>query len=500
MSRNVIASLLCKGVTLVTGLVVQQHILTAFGSTYNGLTSMIAQIMSYLVLLESGLGAASIQALYKPLNDGDWNRINSIMNATATSYTRVGLMFGGMLLGGALLVPLAVAGEADFFIAGLLTLVSGGGNVISYLISAKYTAFLTAEKKMYVNFTLEGTATLMSAVLRIIALKCGCGIVVVQLMNLICVAGKSVLLAVYVRRNYKQLDKKVKPDFSAISKRWNVLVHNIAGLVVNHTHVLILSVAASLKQVSVYNVYNMIFGQMGTLLQTIFSQALQGDFGRVMSKDKDAFERLFSVYETIFTIVLFVIGTLAMVLATPFIRLYTSGVTDVNYIDIWLPVLFTAVMLMNYIRIPAILTINAAGAFKETQKGAILEAAINLVASLGLFLFTDLGMYGLLLGSVCSYLYRTTDVIVYVYRKIVKRNVFRFLRLFVVNAAVMALIWYVLCVKTELYAKGYLEWVGLAILVGIGVLLVYLVVNILFNQQDMKAVLESVRNKIRPRS
>ena len=109
-------------------------------------------------------------------------------------------------------------------------------------------------------------------------------------------------------------------------------------------------------------------------------------------------------------------------------------------------------------------------------------------------------MYGLLLGSVCSYLYRTTDVIVYVYRKIVKRNVFRFLRLFVVNAVVMAVIWYVLCVRTELYAKGYLEWVGLAILVGIGVLLVYLVVNILFNQQDMKAVLESVRNKIRPRS
>ena len=61
----------------------------------------------------------------------------------------------------------------------------------------------------------------------------------------------------------------------------------------------------------------------------------------------------------------------------PFVEMYTSGIGDVNYIDSYLPVLFTLILLMNQIRIPALITINVAGHFKETQSGAIVEAIIN---------------------------------------------------------------------------------------------------------------------------
>ena len=44
--------------------------------------------ISYLVLLEAGLGAASTQALYKPLSENDWDKAGSIMSATAKSYRR----------------------------------------------------------------------------------------------------------------------------------------------------------------------------------------------------------------------------------------------------------------------------------------------------------------------------------------------------------------------------------------------------------------------------
>ena len=133
MSRNMIASLICRAVTVFAGLIVQRHILVAFGSTYSGLTSLISQIMSYLVLLEAGLGAASIQAFYEPLNNDDWKRVSGIMNATSSSYTKIGVMFGGLLVGGSLLVPLVASGEVDFFIAGLLTLVTGAGNIFTYI-------------------------------------------------------------------------------------------------------------------------------------------------------------------------------------------------------------------------------------------------------------------------------------------------------------------------------------------------------------------------------
>ena len=101
----------------------------------------------------------------------------------------------------------------------------------------------------------------------------------------------------------------------------------------------------------------------------------------------------------------------------PFIKLYTAGITDIDYIDYWLPILFALILLMNQLRAPAIMLINITGAFKETQKGAIIEALINITVSLSLFFFTDLGLYGLLIGTVTSFLFRTFEVIIYARKK-----------------------------------------------------------------------------------
>ena len=435
-----LSSLLCKAVTLVTGLVVQRYILLAYGSSYNGLTSLITQVMSYLVLLEAGLGTASTQAFYKPLNDGDWDKISGIMKATAISYRRVAYMFIALLLGGSMLIPIAAHGDIEFTVAALLTLVSGASHIFTYMFSGKYAAFLSAERKMHIRYSLTIFVTVLSAVLRIIALKQGAGILTVQLIHLLCTLISCVVLTLYVIKKYPLIKRNVIPDFAAIKKRWNVLIHQLAGLVVNHTDIMILSFASTLRQVSVYSTYNMVYGQLGTIVQSTFVQAPQGDFGRLYAKDKNAFERLYATYETLLTVLLFVISTVALIMTLPFIKLYTAGITDVVYVDVWLPILFVAVFLMNHIRTPMLLTINISGKFKETQKGAILEMIINLVVSIALFAFTDLGMKALLLGTVISFIYRSTDIILYTYRNLIDRSIFKFLRLVAVNALAMVVL------------------------------------------------------------
>jgi len=492
MSLNMISSLVCQLLTVASGLIVQRYILVAFGSTYNGLTSLVSQIISYLVLLEAGIGAASIQAFYHPMNQGDWNSINGIMNATAKSYRQVGYMFGALLAVSALIIPLAAVGEIDYIIAVLITLIAGGGNMLTYMISGKYVAFINAERKSYVRYTITSVSIVVSSVLRIVAIVNGRSLVEVQAINLLCVFVQSIVLATYVRRKYPLLDRKVKPDFKAISKRWNVLVHSIAGLVVNHTDIIFLSIGKALKFVSVYSVYNMIYSHIGHLIQITFVQALQGDFGRIFDKDKKEFERLYAVYETMFTVFLFVVSTLAIVLTLPFVGLYTKGVTDVKYIDVWLPVLFVAVFLLNQIRTPVLLTINATGAFKETQRGAIIEPIICLVASLSLFLFTDLGMYGLLLGKVCSFVFRTTDVFCYVYRHVISRSVKSLTRLVTVNAVTMGVFIYILYIWKPICVNNYAEWVLCALLLGVVVLTVYVLMNLLFNRNDTKLAVDYV--------
>ena len=68
------------------------------------------------------------------------------------------------------------------------------------------------------------------------------------------------------------------------------MIHSIAGIVVNNTDVIILTLFGSLKIVSVYGIYNMVFGQLSSIVQTTFMQAPQSSFGRLFHSDKGKFE------------------------------------------------------------------------------------------------------------------------------------------------------------------------------------------------------------------
>ena len=87
-SKNMILAVIARVVTIITGVIVQRYILISFGSVLNGLTSSITQVMSYLVLLEAGLGSASIQALYYPLAQNEWRKISRIITATGKEYKK----------------------------------------------------------------------------------------------------------------------------------------------------------------------------------------------------------------------------------------------------------------------------------------------------------------------------------------------------------------------------------------------------------------------------
>lgn len=496
LTKNMVMSIIARIVTMITGLLVQQRILLAYGSSLNGLTSAITQVMSYLVLLEAGLGLASIQVLYNPLAQNDWKKISGIVSATGHEYKKISAAFFALLGAAAVLLPLVVADEVEFAVAALLTLITGGSYIVSYIIGGKYKVVLNADRKLYVLNALDIITTLLSTVARIWLLSAGYSIVVVQGANLLCTGLKNVAYIVYVRKKYDKIDYKAKPDYGAVSKRWNVLVHNLAGLVVNHTDIMILTLFGSLKVVSVYSVYNMVYSQLSTTIQTTFLSAPQSNFGRLFHHDRDKFNDAYAMFEFVVTVFLFIVVTIAVLMTLPFVSIYTHGVEDVQYISFWLPIMFALILMLNQIRIPAVMTINVSGDFKETQKGAIFEAVINLTVSLFLYFFTSLGLYGLLIGTVCSYLYRTADVIVYTYRNILKCSISGFVKLLMVNTACCVILFCFFYIWHPLQASTIGEWCLLACGIGILTVLLYIAVNYVFNRVLFCRCLQIVKNKM----
>ena len=496
LSKNMSLSLIARVITLVTGLIIQREILLAFGSVLNGLTSSISQVMSYLILLEAGLGTASIQALYAPLANDDWDKVSGILSATRIQYKRIAGVFIIILLAVSALLPFLIIDEVDYGIAALLTLVTGGSYVLSYIVGGKYKAILSSDRKLYVLYILEILSVTISCVFRVIALRMGAGIVLVQLINLATVLIKNIGYVVYVKKRYKKIDHSAAPDHNSTSKRKSVLVHSIASVVVNHTDIIILTIFSTMSMVSVYNVYNLVFAQFATLFQSTFGNALQGNLGRVYNKDKELFKKNFAFYEAAFTALLFLVSSIALIMILPFVELYTRGVTDANYIDPWLPPLFALVFLMNAVRIPTITAINVAGAFKETQKDALAEAIINLVISLALF-FLGFGMYGLLIGTIVSYIYRTSTSIIYAYKHILKRKMLSLVKTVGANTALVVALYILLVVVAPITVSSWLEWILDACLVSVICIAIFGAVNAILNGKQTKQLLTRAKSLLK---
>ena len=100
--------------------------------------------------------------------------------------------------------------------------------------------------------------------------------------------------------------------------------------------------------------------------------------------------------------------------------LYTKGVSDINYIDVYLPYLFIAVYLLNNGRESSNIVIKLAGHFQQTVGRSLFEAILNVTVSLlGVWKF---GIYGVLLGTIAALLYRANDMIFYANQKILLRS------------------------------------------------------------------------------
>lgn len=88
--QNSIASVVLQIVSLVCGLILPRLVLSAFGSEVNGLNASIVQFLSYVTLLDGGIGGIVRAAYYKPLAENDKIKVNAVFNASQKFYNQLG--------------------------------------------------------------------------------------------------------------------------------------------------------------------------------------------------------------------------------------------------------------------------------------------------------------------------------------------------------------------------------------------------------------------------
>ena len=294
---NAFSGLFSQFVSVALGVIIPRLVLVQLGSEANGLLSATQQALVYLDLLESGIGTAALQALYKPAAEQDRAAVSGIFNAIRREYAKVGIAYAVLVCGLSVLFPFFIKTELPFFTVLLTVLLGSMGQAVRFLFQAKYRVLLQAEGRGYVLINANLLLTVSISIGKIILLICGLSLIAVQLLCFLCGLLQTVLLTLYAKKQYSWLNRAVPPDTTATAQHRAVLVHQISGLIFQNTDVLLLSVVCGLKTTSVYSMYVMLFGMVGTAVSAI-NGSVSFALGQTYHTDRAHFLRLYRAFET----------------------------------------------------------------------------------------------------------------------------------------------------------------------------------------------------------
>jgi hypothetical protein len=350
---------------------------------------------------------------------------------------------------------------------------------------------MEVDGRRYVLNNAETVLQLASNIAKILVLLLTDSLILIQLVYCLMYLAQLGFLYFYAKRRYRWLDLRVKPDFEAISQKNSVLVHQLSGMVFNNTDVILISVLCDFKSVSIYTIYNIFFYQVQNFITSVVS-SFTFALGQTFHTDREKFEKMFNVYETFYIMSTYIIYTLMAVFLLPLIQIYTKGIDDAEYTNVWLVFLFAVMNLLASSKLPSNGVIEYAGDFQKTRSHSIWEMAINISVSVVAILF--FGVCGAIFGTIAALLYRGIVTIRYSNKEILKRSSLSTYKILLPNVAVFAAIIAVFFVDTfsnvsfwNLLLKGISHSVWIVAL--------YVTVNFVFNRGAFNVALELYRSK-----
>ena len=433
--KNILTSLTNQLVVLLCGMVVPRLMIGAFGSEAYGAVSSITQFLAYVTLLEGGVGGVARAVLYKPLARKDMAAISAIMAEIRRYFRVIGWIFMGYVLVLACSFSTISRVECmDWITTFLLVIVISISSLGQYFIGISNAILLQAAQKTYVTNLTSLVTVVLNALSTVVLILLDCSMITVKLVSSCIFFLRPVALWWYVRRYYPLEQSHWEQGKTWLTQKWTGLGQHIAYFLHSNTDIAVLTLLADLKTVAVYAVYNMIVSHLQSLTVS-FSSGMESIFGDMLArKEEQQLKSAFRTYETILSLLSLVLFSAAAVLILPFLRIYTAGITDTDYLRPVFGLLLVLTAMSYCLRLPYHALVMAAGHFRQTGAAAYGEAVLNI--GLSLLLVSRFTLVGVAAATLAATWFRFLYYVVYLSGNILCRTVTVFLKRFAVNAAV----------------------------------------------------------------
>lgn len=492
--KNIISSLVQQLAVVICGLILPRMIIATYGSNVNGLISSITQFLSYITLLEAGIGPVIKSVLYKPIANKDKKQIEKILKASQKFFNIISYIFIGYLIVLCFVYPTLVNSEFSTGYTVSLLIIISISTFVEYFFGMVYKLYLQAEQKTYITANVQTITTILNTLLSLILIRFGANIQVVKLVSAFIFVLRPVIQNVYVKKKYNINLKNVNEKYE-LKQKWDGLAQHIAAVIHGNTDVTLLTIFSNTAEISVYTVYLFVVNGVKNLVQA-FTGGIDASFGDMYVKnEKETLNKSFKIYELFYYTIITIVFTCTLVLILPFIQVYTKGISDVNY---YRPAFAYLIVIAEYIwaiRLPYSSITLAIGHFKQTQKGAWFEALSNIIISI--ILVGKYGIIGVTIGTLFAMTIRTIEFVYHTSKYILERNqIYSYIHIFI--TAVQTIIIFVISNKImqNVIFNSYLIWIKYAIIIMIISCFIILFSNLLLYKNESRELMKTIRKNI----
>lgn len=479
-------------IVLVFGLIVPRLVIGTYGSSVNGLTSFVSQILSVFQLLQAGTVGASIYALFKPIANNDYEQINIIVDSSRRFFNKVGAVFFACVFA---LVPIMIYTQRDsgfqLWEIAATTLIMGVNGGLAFFFNARYDIVLSSYQKRYILYTgniiqkfvyygflLTAVLTKQNFVLMYVASLVG---------NISCI----IFLRHFYIKLIKPWEKTLKVNNFHVPNKGYLFSNQIVQTVINSLPVILVSSFYGLAQNSVYSLNNSIVNIAKTVLFA-FMYAVTEPFGNyVQGKTSTEVYKMFDKIQYGMIYAETFIMTCVVCLLNPFIKLYTIGISDINY-DIPILVVFLVVdATANVLYRIALVYIDVYGWYKELYSRMIVAGVIGILLMVlsGKFLgfqYIPLAssVYYALITCVCYFITAHHDKILVNIKQLVARLSVLY------GTAISA---YIITKNLFKSIKSWSEWIIMAIILAFIIIIELLLLTALFERSKFLVIKNGVK-------
>ena len=385
---NVIVSIVFRVLVLIATLLTRRYLIKFIGNDVNGLNSLYTSILGFLAVAELGVGSAITFCMYKPIVEGDKQKVAALYHL----FTKLYYIIGGIIFAaGLLLLPFLKFFAKDYakldvnlYLTFTLFLISV---VITYLFSAKIS-LINAYKNNYITTTITSSGQILTCGLQILTLWLTQSFV----WYLVCAIGSALLqwgaTSLTTRKMYGEiirirasLDPEAKKEVAKNVKA--MFMHKIGGVLVNTADSVIISSFLGVTLLGKYSNYTVIMTAMVGTISLCFTPLTSIVGHMYVEEGKEQVRKYLHFFHT-FNFVLgavFFLGYYA-VIDNLITICFDSGMTGELVLGRWVTFVITLDYFIQFMRQAVLLFRDATGTFYQDRYKPIVEGVVNIALSI----------------------------------------------------------------------------------------------------------------------